>query len=192
MVTESMAEILIDRGAMPKHAQKVDRMFLINDGSDFCKLRDRITSMHKTHKDGVILGLVGERGVGKTQVAVCGMAYWVSQRIGSVRYIRFAELCMKFRDAIKQGCEVETLREFQGVGLLVIDEMDKRADTEHERRTLNTLIDGRYGHCRYTLLIGNDTKQGLEDAIGPTLVQRMHESGGIRVMAGPNYRGGAA
>lgn len=189
MVNE-MTEVLTARGAMPLHAAKVEQMFSLSDGSDFCKVRDGICDLPKTHPDGVILGLIGERGVGKTQAAVCGMSYWVKGRIGSVRYIRFAELCMRFRDAIKQGTETLTLREFQGSkrDLLIIDEMDKRADTEHERRTLSTLIDGRYGYGRYTLMIGNDTREGLLEAIGPTIASRMRESGGIRELTGRDYR----
>lgn len=190
----AMIETLIARGMQPRHARKAEQLLADPTRSSFSQVLQMLISLPRSHPDGAIVGLIGDRGRGKTQVAACVMAEWVRCRIGSVRYIRFAELCMRFRDAIKTGTETLTLMDFQGEpgqsgrSLLVIDEMDKRADTEHERRTLNTLIDGRYGFGRYTLLIGNDTAEGLMEAVGPTIGSRMHESGGIRPLNGPNYR----
>lgn len=189
-----LSEILMSRGMMKRHAVKAGELFGIGDGSKFAKALATITSLPTAKSGGAIVGVIGERGVGKTQLAACAMAHWYEFRIGSIRYIRFAELAMRFRDAIKNGREIETLLEFQGEpdqagrSLLVIDEMDKRAETEHERRTLSTLIDGRYGYGRFTLLIGNDTAEGLMEAVGPTVGSRMNESGGVIVLDGKNYR----
>lgn len=188
MVNRTTSEILTMIGASPKHAGKADALLVGENTEPFHDALQTLCRANKTHSDGAIFGLVGRRGVGKTQCGVCMMGHWYTNRIGSVRYLRFAELCMYFRDAMKQGREIENLHTLSAPSLLVIDEMDKRADTDHERRTLNTMLDGRYGLGRWTLLIGNDTSDGLMNAIGPTIGSRMRESGGVRELNGPNYR----
>lgn len=185
---DSTRDILIDCGAYPKHARNADFYRTLNDGSSFCEALTLLCGAWNTHPGGAIFGLVGKRGRGKTQCSVCAMASWYENRRGSIRYIRFAELCMAFRDSIKHGREIENLSTFQAVHLLVIDEMDKRAETDHERRTMATLLDGRYGLGRYTVLIGNDSAEGLMQAVGETVGSRMNESGGVRVLDGINYR----
>lgn len=188
MVKTPTHDILTACGAYPRHAAKAKELLETFDGSTFAQTLSALCGSYKTHPGGAIFGLVGERGRGKTQSAVCAMASWYENKRGSVRYIRFAELCMRFRDSIKHGREIENLYELQRVSLLVIDEMDKRADTDHERRTLATLIDGRYGLGRWTVLIGNDSAEELMQAVGPTVGSRMNESGGVRVLDGKNYR----
>ena len=187
-MNDSAYDTLIDRGAYPRHAGKAESCLGLCDQSSFCDAMSLLCDAWKTHPDGAIFGLVGERGRGKTQCAVCAMASWYKNSRGSIRYIRFAELCMSFRDSIKQGREIENLDAFQSVHLLVIDEMDKRAETDHERRTLATLLDGRYGLGLYTILIGNDSAEGLMQAVGETVGSRINESGGVRVLDGVNYR----
>lgn len=187
-MSDSSYDILTDCGAYPKHAKNAELCRSLNDGSPFCKALELFCGAWQTHPEGAIFGLIGERGRGKTQCAVCAMASWFESKRGSIRYIRFAELCMAFRDSIKHGREIENLNLYQSVHLLVIDEMDKRAETDHERRTLATLLDGRYGLGRYTILIGNDSAEGLMEAVGETVGSRMNESGGVRVLNGINYR----
>jgi DNA replication protein DnaC len=200
MVSMPIVDVLMSRGVMPRHAVKAQGLLDKPHPEPFALALASLCTMRERFPDGAILGLVGERGRGKTQLSACMMAHWYGRGLGSIRYIRFAELCMRFRDAIKTGGEMRLLDEFQGGGsatkrsLLVIDEMSQRADTEHERRTLTTLIDGRYGLGEYTLLIGNDTTEELigtkekPGAVGDTVASRMMESGGVRVFNGPNMR----
>lgn len=182
------AEILESVGVWPKHARKVDKILDALSDDPFSQVTRGLLNVRHKLPDGAILGLLGDRGVGKTQAAACMMAgcKW------SCRYVRFSELCMAFRDAMRNGCEVSNLREYEWPDLLVIDEIDKRADTDHERRTMATLLDGRYGLGRWTLLISNDSESEFMDAIGDTVASRMEESGGIRELKGHDYRGGAA
>jgi len=187
-MVDTLNDILTACGAYPKHASKAVKIVYSDATTPSAKVMELMCSAKKSHPDGAIFGLIGERGVGKTQAAVCAMAWWYEHKLGSIRYLRFAELCMMFRDAMKQGRELENLHTIQRVDLLVIDEMDKRAETDHERRTLSTLLDGRYGLGRWTILIGNDSAEELMTAVGPTVGSRMNESGGVRVLDGQNYR----
>ena len=65
------------------------------------------------------------------------------------------------------------------VGLLVLDEIHEIAGSEWELRELVSLMDARYREERDTLLIGNATRDALSDLLGPSIVSRMRETGGV-------------
>ena len=64
--------------------------------------------------------------------------------------------------------------------LLIIDEFNVKANSDFERRMLDTIIDHRYGPHYDTIIIGNyKTKADFEKELRDTIVSRTHEGGGV-------------
>jgi DNA replication protein DnaC len=86
------------------------------------------------------------------------------------------------------GKEIGLLRDLQSVGLLVIDEIQERAETKYEETALVYLIDQRYANMRPTLLIGNIKHEDFTARIGPSIASRIRETGGVIEFTGPSFR----
>jgi DNA replication protein DnaC len=74
--------------------------------------------------------------------------------------------------------------------LLIIDEYEKRAETQWEDRLLDHLINKRYGLMKETILISNSNQESLETMLGPANVSRMNESGMLVVCDWKSFREG--
>jgi DNA replication protein DnaC len=86
------------------------------------------------------------------------------------------------------GGEMPLIRDLSAVGLLVIDEIQERADTQFEDRTLTNLIDARYYGMRPTILIGNLRPSEFAARIGSSIASRIRETGGVIEFNGPSFR----
>lgn len=154
-------------------------------GSKFETIRD----LMNTGK-GVSIALVGERGNGKTQLAVELMR----MATGQLKSCLFTT-AMSFFIAVKASyrkdadqTEQEIMSEFGKPKFLVIDEIGKRADTEWENNMLFELLNRRYNNMTDTLLICNKAKSEFETYIGPSIASRMNETGGIILCDWPTFR----
>lgn len=130
---------------------------------------------------GRLIGLVGVRGNGKTQLAVEAMKF----KTGLLRDCRFTtavEFFIRIKSTYRRDSEsdeMEVLKEFQKPSLLVIDEIGKRGSSDWENTMLFELLNRRYNDMNDTILIDNRTRQDFTDSIGPSLASRMSEGGGI-------------
>lgn len=138
---------------------------------------------------GFLTALLGPRGTGKTQLAVCLLRTMAACRF-SVKYVKAMDLFRRFRSTFhKDGpSEIQLVDEFSRYGLLVIDEAHERGNSEFEDRTLTNLIDRRYDRGVDTLLIGNQTPEAFAAAAGPSIVSRLHETGRCIVCNWQTYR----
>lgn len=140
---------------------------------------------------GYIHALVGERGNGKTQMAVelvresCrGLrSAWFQTAMGILMWVRGAGL----------GEMDERLTRLAGYGLLVIDEIGRSTDTGWDEALMFELINRRYLACRGTskkdtLLIGNVDLTNFEATMGKSAVSRIMERGGIIQANWPAFR----
>jgi DNA replication protein DnaC len=133
--------------------------------------------------------LCGPRGTGKTQMGVilCAAALLLH---GRVRYVVAQEMFVQMRSAFDGPTTLTAeLRAFASPHLLVADDLHCRQHTDWEHETLNYLIDKRYAAMRDTLLITNETEDKALERIGPSITDRMRESGGILVCDWASYRG---
>lgn len=135
----------------------------------------------KLNGRGGMVALVGERSTGKTQMAVELLRIAALAR----RSIRLETACGFFR-AIKAtysakaiNTEEEVVRSFREYGFLVLDEIGKTGATDWESAELFELLNLRYGDMKDTLLISNATQPDFASIIGPSLVRRLNETGGI-------------
>lgn len=139
--------------------------------------------------NAALMGVYGPRGTGKTQLA----AVLCKQVVGgnkTARYIRAIDLFAMIRDAQGNRRELAVVADFARCDLLIIDELHDRAGSDFEHRILNRIIDERYGEMLDTVLIANYTRAEFVEAIGPSIVSRMNECGGLIACDGPSFRGG--
>jgi DNA replication protein DnaC len=130
---------------------------------------------------GFLIALCGGRGPGKTQLAV--------ELIRSVCYADKAALyrrLMEFFIDIKatynnraEQTESEVIDLYAAPALLVLDEAHERGGTAWEGSLLNLLIDRRYAAMQDTIIIANLTRAELPDALGPSIMRRLDDTGGI-------------
>lgn len=130
---------------------------------------------------GMLIGLVGGRGTGKTQLAVELMRATTEKEHSALFCSAmqfFIEVKSTYGDAAKTD-EMAVLQKYQSPRLLVIDEVGKRGGSDWENNLLFELINRRYNNEQDTILIDNRTKQEFIETIGPSLASRMNECGGI-------------
>lgn len=139
--------------------------------------------------EGGLVVLLGKRGTGKTQLAVCLLAE--ACRAGKTgRYLKALDLFREIRNCYRKDgpSELETVDKLCGLGCLVLDEAHERSDSEWENRTLTNIIDRRYDAVRSTVLVSNMDKAGFAESVGPSIVSRIHECGRTKVCDWASFR----
>lgn len=129
---------------------------------------------------GFTFGLAGDRGTGKTQLAVCiGREFCAAEKL--VRYATAIQIFARLREAYKvEGVtEQGVMNEFCRPALLIIDESHVRGDTSFEDRMLTSIIDTRYMDLRDTILLTNQNAIAFSSTLGESVVDRMRECGGF-------------
>lgn len=138
---------------------------------------------------GLFLALIGNRGCGKTQLAVEAMRH-VATQIRPVRYCTATGFFIEVKAAYNSQTrsEKDVLRDFSYPSLLVIDEIGQRSESEWENRLLFELLNCRYNAVKDTILISNQGADEFGKSIGPSLLSRMNEAGGMIECKWPSYR----
>lgn len=85
--------------------------------------------------------------------------------------------------------DVSPLEDAHVVDLLVLDEIQERAESEWEDREMTRLLDARYRQCRSTILIGNLKPDEVGTRLGASIVSRLAEGGEIIACAWESFRG---
>ena len=137
---------------------------------------------------GATLSLIGGRGTGKTRLAI-----EVCRRLDAkgTRYLSAMDVFLRLQACYRKDAnetELAVLQELSKVRLLIIDEVQERGNTEWEDRVLTHLIDKRYGAMLPTVLIANLKPAELRDRLGASIMDRMHEGGGMLEIAGDSHR----
>jgi len=147
-----------------------------------CKLSNKLGS-------GFTISLIGTRGCGKTQLGVELMRQ-VAQDFKRPKFCSAMEFFMRIKAGYRQDGEPEEkiIGQFTRPELLVIDEIGQRSENEWENRLLYELLNRRYNAVVDTLLISNQDIAQLQLSLGPSLVSRMRETGGVIECNWPSYR----
>ena len=158
-----------------------------NPTGEWGRTLDRLTGIIGS---GVMIGLCGNRGTGKTQLA----AHLIRERLrrydpdivrGSgapPRYCRAMEIFLDVRACFKTAASVserDAIRGYISPCMLVIDEMQERGETAFEDRLLTYIIEVRYAEMRDTIIISNQTPAEFSKQIGVSAASRMREAGGM-------------
>ena len=145
---------------------------------------------------GGTIALLGDRGTGKTQMAVnLAIRHVRDQYIDGklaadrnrnpCRYTLATDMFRSIRDSFRKDGprELDTVGIYTGAELLVLDEIHVRGHTPHEDQILIEILDKRYFNKRATLLIGNIRKEELAAQLGPSIARRIDETGGIKIVS---------
>lgn len=148
----------------------------------------------KIKADGGTLLLLGQRGTGKTQIAL-----EMSRRIAfdqvlnppEQRYRVLAELFAEEKRSWKQEERggPEPLRKAANVPLLILDEIQERSESAWEDTELTLLFDRRYQNMLRTILIANLTADGAREKLPSSMWSRIIETGTILECDWPSFRG---
>ena len=177
---------LLKEACVPERHRKLISPAVLKEGNlwseSYARMRDKIGQ-------GFLAAFLGPRGTGKTQMAVC-LIDDACRNNRTARYVKaldlFRELRATFRDDGEN--ELSVVRRFRKYHLLVIDEAHERGNTDFESRTLTNIIDHRYDDAKDTVLISNDSLQAFAAAIGPSIVDRLNETGEAIEFDWPSYR----
>jgi DNA replication protein DnaC len=138
--------------------------------------------------------LCGTRGGGKTR-----MAYEIAQRAVLPRHrgkakrvfktaMRiFLEIRSTYRRDSKES-ELDVIDNLTTCRLLVIDEVQERAESTFEAQKLTGIIDDRYRHKLPTILIANLTPEAFLETLGPSICDRCNEDGGLLEFTWQSFR----
>lgn len=128
--------------------------------------------------NGIIAVLIGNRGAGKTQMAVCAIRE-MCRRAHPAQYVKALNFFLDIRETYqnKEKSENEIINKYCAPKLLVIDAVENRSESAFENLLLNHLIDMRYDQVKDTILIGNQTESEFAASMGPSIVDRIHECG---------------
>lgn len=158
----------------------------LNEEGEWAKCRDRLVSRIG---EGFLVALVGQRGTGKTQLAQQSVMAACGLRRPAL-YCRAMEIFLELRATYRTegAAELTVINRFRDPLLLVIDEVQDRGETDWENRVLNHLIDCRYGDMKDTILIANLVPSALKDNLGPSVFDRLIETGGVIECKWESYR----
>ena len=138
--------------------------------------------------DGLAL-ILGLTGRGKT-----GIATWLArERLRSGKsigkYLTAYALLSKVKTcwSLRQDPD-PFIATWKTARFLVIDEIQTRSDTVAENAVLEDLINARHNSLLPTVLIGNLTIDAAQETLGPRIMDRAKESGGILDCSWGNYR----
>ena len=139
---------------------------------------------------GVTLCLTGTRGNGKTQLGV--EAILATTLKGNPALFRTAQrMFMEFKGSFNDEAmrnELQVLDGLRRPRVLVLDEIGQRTESGWENRTFFEVLNARYNDKTDTIMTCNLTLQELRQNLGPSLVDRMKEGGGIVECHWPSFR----
>ncbi|WP_414041295.1 ATP-binding protein [Acidithiobacillus sp. M4-SHS-6] len=156
---------------------------------DVC--RDYADHFEEHARKGSCLILCGNSGNGKNHLAAA-IANVVLAKGRSVlqvtAYDIIARIRQTWRGGIGNSTELEVIRRFAEVGLLIIDEVGKTFDTDGERVHLFEVIDHRYRDMKPTIILSNKNVEGVERYLGPAAFDRLCQNGGLLLFDWQSYR----
>lgn len=184
----SDAEIAWDTGSFPKlHRQRV-----AEGGIKLAKpmLMEYLATIMPSEGAPTLVAMIGGFGTGKTLCATAVAYRWhFSGR--SVRYTTVTEMFSR----IKGTYDAEAGETYKSAwnalircALLVVDEVHIRNGTGWEENLLTELVDARYREMRTTILISNLEHAEFKKCVGPSVYDRLRESGAVLTFDGPSYR----
>ena len=142
--------------------------------------------------DSGSLVLLGKVGAGKTHLA-CSIAIELMRRTGKQVYYRTVRDVIRevratwHRDAPET--EVAVIAKLTQSALMVLDEVGVMAGTDNEMLILFDVLDGRYREGLPTVVSSNLNRQGLQDALGERMYDRLRDGGKVLVFDWASHRG---
>ena len=153
--------------------------------------RAKFEALTKLIGTGCTVVLTGERGTGKTQMAVELVKYAFLTKRTDGLYRTATDFLVRVKSTFRRDSaksELDVLREHQGPAVLVLDEIGRRQESEWENNILFELLNSRYADMKDTILTCNLPRAEMEANLGASILSRMLESGGTVECNWPSFR----
>lgn len=144
----------------------------------------RVSALVKT--PGAIVALHGPCGTGKTVMA-SSIARGLTRLGRSCRYSKAYDFCLALRQDEKAR-EKGVMSRFKRPYFLVLDEFHELKRSDFAAYSIDRLVDARFQAGKPTCIISNLRAEEVEPALGPAIVSRMHEAGGVITCEWASYR----
>lgn len=187
---------LMETAAIPRRYQDCDfSNFVVEDPAQQAVLescQDYAEHFGDRLRKGSGLILCGNPGTGKNHLASAITRTVLSQG-RSVLNVTAFEIIARIRQTWQSRgpkTDLDVIREFAGVDLLIVDEVGKTFGTDGERVHLFEVIDYRYREMKPTIVISNQTLGGIERYLGAAAFDRLCHGGHLLVFDWPSHRRG--
>lgn len=151
---------------------------------------DRYNAIKDMLARGCIIGICGQRGCGKSQLGACLIGYAITKMQKVANYTKTYDIFLRIREAMKRDGDSErmAIEEYVKPFLLVIDAHEVRSDSDFENRMIDHIIDKRYDAMTSTIIISNDNAESFAQHLGPSIVDRIAETGSIITLTSKSFR----
>lgn len=123
----------------------------------------------------------GERGTGKTHIAV-GIAQRMIVKNGATAvFVTVQRLIRSIRETWRRDCEQtesEVIALYADPDLLILDEVGVQAGSENEKQILFDLLNERYERRKSTIMLTNLSVDESKSFLGERVFDRLREDGG--------------
>lgn len=138
--------------------------------------RDYAEGFAEHSRKGAGLILAGKPGTGKSHLAGAILQALLSPH---VRYITCMDLIRAVRETWRRDSErseSDLLAYFEGLDLLVVDEIGAQYGTDGEQNIVFDVLDRRYREMRPSILLTNQNAAGLKEFVGERTYDRLRET----------------
>ena len=137
---------------------------------------------------GNLMGIIGTRGAGKTQMAACLIREACKKELESF-YVKAMDIFCEMRETFNSDkSERKVVLKYCDFKFLVIDAVENRGESDFENRLLSHIVDKRYDACLDTVLISNQEEAAFLKSMGSSIVSRMNETGGLIICKWNSFR----
>ncbi len=158
---------------------------------DVC--RDYAEHFDERARKGSGLIFCGNPGTGKNHLAAA-IARTVLSMGRSVMHVTAYDIIARIRETWRRGIsnstELEVIRGFAEVDLLIIDEVGKTFGSNGERVHLFEVIDHRYRDLKPTIILSNENVENVERYLGTPAFDRLCQDSGLLLFDWQSYRRG--
>lgn len=194
---EQVSRRLLESAAIPARHHDCDfASFIATTPSQQAVLdacRDYAEHFSQAAAAGSGLVFSGPVGTGKNHLATA-IARTVLGMGRSVLQVTAYELILRLRQTWKKSddgpSEADVIRQFAAVDLLIIDEIGKQFGSKGGEVQLFAVINRRYLDMKPTIVMSNESVQGIERYMGIAAFDRLCERGMLLEFDGPSYRRG--
>lgn len=144
-------------------------------------------------RNGSSLILCGNPGTGKNHLA-SAIAHTALSKGHSVLHVTAYDIIARIRQTWRRennkGTELEVIRGFAEVDLLIIDEVGKTFGSDGEKVHLFEVIDHRYRDMKPTIILSNKGVDGVEKYLGTAAFDRLCQNGKLLIFDWKSHRRG--
>ena len=154
---------------------------------------NKFVSDYAAGRRGQSVIFTGERGTGKTHIAV-GVAQGMVVKNGATAvFVTVQRLIRSVRETWRRDCEQtesEVIALYADPDLLILDEVGVQAGSENEKQILFDVLNERYERRKSTIMLTNLLVDDCKQFLGERVFDRLREDGGSFIpFKWESYRG---